>query len=73
MGQPRDFGGTKDGNDKHDERKREFVRLKLNRKRSKQVFGKAQRQNFGRETFRLNINAAKHVNSCNRIYDKTEK
>ena len=73
MGQSRDFGGTKGSDDKHDERKREFVRLKLNRKRSEQVFGKASRQNFERETFRLNINAAKHVNSCNRIYDKTEK
>ena len=41
MGQSRDFGGTKDNDDKHDERKREFVRLKLNRKRSEQVFGNA--------------------------------
>lgn len=73
MSPSRDSGGTRDSDDKHDERKREFVRLKLNRKRSEQVFGKASRQNFEREIFRLNINAAKHVNRCNRIYDKTEK
>ena len=46
MGQSRDSGGTRDIDDKHGERKREFVRLKLNRKRSEQVFGKASRQKF---------------------------
>ena len=40
MGQPRDFKRTKNSDEKHDERKREFVRLKLNRKRSELVFGK---------------------------------
>jgi len=40
MGQSRDSGGTRDSDDKHDERKREFVRLKLNRKRSEKPQGK---------------------------------
>ena len=45
MGQSKDFREDSDcnelnnTNDKHDERKREFVRLKLNRKRSEQVYG----------------------------------
>ena len=45
MGQSKDFREDYDCNesnntkDKHDERKREFVRLKLNRKRSEQVNG----------------------------------
>ena len=45
MGQSKDFREDYDcnelnnTNDKHDERKREFVRLKLNRKRSEQVYG----------------------------------
>lgn len=70
MGQSREFRESNDCNDKHDERKREFVRLKLNRKRSTEM---PEGKILSKNAFRLNINAAKHVNSCNRIYDKTAK